>query len=212
MLEFLEGKASDRKLRLFGVACCRRIWHLLTDERGRNAVEVAERFADAIATTAERRAAAVAAWQWLEETADADSAPYFAMQSAADCTRINAYLAASEACANVQNAISTVAAYRRLYEDELSQLVVMLLDIIGNPFRPVLINPKCLTPTVTSLATAAYEERSLPSGELDTARLAVLADALEEAGCQDQSILDHLRSPGPHVRGCWPLELILGRV
>jgi hypothetical protein len=88
---------------------------------------------------------------------------------------------------------------------------ILVLDIFGNPFRPVLVDPKCLTPTVTSLATAAYEERSLPSGELEPARLAVLADALEEAGCQDPSILAHLRSPGPHVRGCWPLDLILGR-
>jgi hypothetical protein len=89
--------------------------------------------------------------------------------------------------------------------------IYLLHDIFGNPFRPVLIEPKWLTPIVTSLAAAAYEERSLPSGELDLARLAVLADALEEAGLREQPILDHLRSPGPHVRGCWPLDLILGR-
>jgi hypothetical protein len=68
-----------------------------------------------------------------------------------------------------------------------------------------------LTPTVKGLAQAGYEERALPSGELDLARLKVLADALEEAGCTEQSILDHLRGPGPHVRGCWALDLALGR-
>jgi hypothetical protein len=87
----------------------------------------------------------------------------------------------------------------------------LLRCIFGNLFRPITSDPAWQTPTVISLATAAYEERSLPSGELDATRLAVLADALEEAGCQDQSILDHLRSPGPHVRGCWVLDLILGR-
>jgi hypothetical protein len=87
----------------------------------------------------------------------------------------------------------------------------LLRDITGNPFRPIALNPAWRTPTVTNLGTGAYEERALPSGELDPARLAVLADALEEAGCRDQSVLDHLRSPGPHVRGCWPLDLILGR-
>jgi hypothetical protein len=61
------------------------------------------------------------------------------------------------------------------------------------------------------LAQAAYVERLLPSGRLDNARLAVLSDALEEAGCTDDSILSHLRSPGPHVRGCWALDLILDR-
>ncbi len=69
--------------------------------------------------------------------------------------------------------------------------------------------PAWLTPTVTSLAIAAYEERSLPSGELDTARLAILADALEDAECDNTDILTHLRGPGPHVRGCWPVDLCL---
>jgi hypothetical protein len=80
-----------------------------------------------------------------------------------------------------------------------------------NPFRPVPTQPAWLTPTVTGLAAAAYEERALPSGDLDNARLAVLADALEEAGCMDEVFLGHLRSPGPHVRGCWALDLVLGK-
>jgi hypothetical protein len=87
----------------------------------------------------------------------------------------------------------------------------LLHDIIGNPFRPVTINPAWLTPTAKALAQAAYEERALPSGELDLTRLKVLADALEEAGCTEQSILDHLRGPGPHTRGCWPVDLVLAR-
>jgi hypothetical protein len=87
----------------------------------------------------------------------------------------------------------------------------LLRDIFGNPFRPVSINPAWLTPTVTDLATVAYEERALPSGELDPARLAVLADALEEAGCDNADLLSHLRSPGPHVRGCWAVDLLTGR-
>jgi hypothetical protein len=77
-----------------------------------------------------------------------------------------------------------------------------LHDIFGNPFRPVSINPAWLTSTVTNLAAAAYGERFLPSGELDHARLAVLADALEESGCDNADILNHLRGSGEHVRGC----------
>ena len=60
-------------------------------------------------------------------------------------------------------------------------------------------------------AQAAYEERELPSGHLSPTRLAVLADALEEAGCRDADLLAHLRAPGPHVRGCWALDLLLGK-
>jgi len=88
-----------------------------------------------------------------------------------------------------------------------------LRDIFGNPFRPVTLTPAVLAwndATVVHLAQAAYEERQMPAGTLDNTRLAVLADALEEAGCTDVDILGHLRGTGPHVRGCWPVDLCLG--
>jgi hypothetical protein len=87
----------------------------------------------------------------------------------------------------------------------------LLRDLFGSPFSPVAIATDWLTPSALSLAQAAYDERIMPRGELDPARLAVLADALEEAGCTDPDLLGHLRSPGPHVRGCWALDLILGK-
>ena len=65
--------------------------------------------------------------------------------------------------------------------------------------------------TVENLARTAYDERSLPAGYLDTDRLAVLADALEDAGCDNADIISHLRGPGPHVRGCWALDLVLDK-
>jgi hypothetical protein len=61
---------------------------------------------------------------------------------------------------------------------------------------------------MTALARAAYEER-LPEGALDPARLHVLADAVEEAGCAEGDILTHLRGPGPHARGCWAVDALL---
>src|SRR5262249_18340745 len=88
---------------------------------------------------------------------------------------------------------------------------VFCRDIFGNPFRPVSLDPICLTPAVLSLAQAAYEERILSSGKLDPSRLFILADALEEAGCTGPALLGHLRSPGPHVRGCHVVDAILGK-
>jgi hypothetical protein len=61
------------------------------------------------------------------------------------------------------------------------------------------------------LAAAAYADRLLPSGQLDRAKLAVAADALEDAGCTDPELLGHLRGPGPQVRGCWAVDLVLGK-
>jgi hypothetical protein len=90
-----------------------------------------------------------------------------------------------------------------------------LRDIFGPlPFRSVSLDPAVLSwndATVVRIARAAYDERDMPSGLLDNVRLAVLADALEEAGCRDQEILSHCRSGGEHVRGCWVVDLLLGR-
>jgi hypothetical protein len=90
----------------------------------------------------------------------------------------------------------------------------LLRDLFGNPFRSVALDPAWLTwhdGTIPQLAEAIYEERLLPAGHLDPSRLAVLADALEDAGCDDQDILGHLRGQGPHVRGCWVIDTLLGK-
>src|SRR5262249_44075157 len=84
-----------------------------------------------------------------------------------------------------------------------------LRDIFGNPFRPIAVAPAWLTPTVLAQAQAIYDDRILPAGTLDNTRLAVLGDALENAGCEDADILNHCRRPGEHVRGCWVIDLIL---
>jgi hypothetical protein len=92
---------------------------------------------------------------------------------------------------------------------------VLLRDIFGNPFRPP-PRPQVawLTwndGTVRRLAEAIYNERSLPKGHLDGTRIGVLADALEDAGCADPDLLGHLRGLGPHLRGCWAVDLLLGK-
>jgi hypothetical protein len=91
----------------------------------------------------------------------------------------------------------------------------LLRCITGNPFRPVPTIARLLLTwsdgLVPKLARAACEARRLPAGTLDNSCLAVLADALEEAGCDQPDVLAHLRSPGPHVRGCWAVDLLLGK-
>jgi hypothetical protein len=107
-----------------------------------------------------------------------------------------------------------------------SPFAALLREIVGNPFRPVLradqapmssphppywlFKDEWLTPTALSLAQAAYDERLL-DGTLDPVRLMILADALEEAGCDEALLLAHCRSPEGHVRGCWALDLLLAK-
>jgi hypothetical protein len=64
---------------------------------------------------------------------------------------------------------------------------------------------------IPRLAEAIYEARRLPDGTLDNAQLALLADALRDAGCDDEALIRHCRSEGPHVRGCWAVDLILSK-
>ena len=97
---------------------------------------------------------------------------------------------------------------------EQAHQAALLRDIVRNPFAsPTRIDPAWLSwndGTIPKLAEAAYEHRSTPSGELDRDRLGVLADALEEVGA-DAFLIEHLRSPGAHVRGCVVIDLLTGR-
>jgi hypothetical protein len=213
MLASLEGKASDRKLRLFAVACCRRIWHLLTDQRSRQAVEVAERYADGRATDEE-----------LETASDAAHAVWDAdMKRAATAGKWDKrsdlpYYSASAAAYNVALPLGWWgAAPAFVAPDEIARgahanagaegmaQCVLLRDILGPlPFRPLAVDPTWLTSNVASLAHTAYDERAFD-------RLPILSDALEEAGCTNAEILAHCREPGEHVRGCWVVDLVLAK-
>jgi len=85
-----------------------------------------------------------------------------------------------------------------------TQLTVLLPDIVANPFHPITLNPSWLTPTVKALAQSIYTDHNFTD-------LPILADALEEAGCNNEDILSHCRGPGEHTRGCWALDLLLGK-
>ncbi len=82
--------------------------------------------------------------------------------------------------------------------------ISLLQCAVGNPYRPVAFAPAWRTPTVLALAEGVYADRAFD-------RLPVLADALADAGCDGVPLLAHLRSPGPHARGCWPVDLVLGK-
>ncbi len=218
MLEFLGNRASARKLRLFACACCRRVGQLLGDGRARDALVTAERVADGLAGDSERSAARKAAQQAAQSRAVTNrptvpkwerrvaSAVYYALANPWETGYAVPRLAVEALFWQAGGSSSpdwgaVVAAERQAQAD-------LMRDLFGPlPFRPVPVSPAWLAwegGTVARLAGAAYDGRAFD-------RLPMLADALEEAGCADETILSHLRGPGPHARGCWAVDLILGQ-
>jgi hypothetical protein len=236
LLVFLQGKASDRKLRLFAAACCRRIGHLHPDERSHKAVETAEQYADGLISTDQMAAfreahglisiGQTAAYRdahppGTARTAAADRALRAANEILADRAIAAALRASQYATLAVQYTAAGSAspdfdeAWLTSKDEEEAAQSAYLHCLFGNPFRP----PPAIDSAVlqwnrgliSRLAQQAYEERQWPSGHLDPERLAVLADALEEAGA-DTELAAHLGQPGAvHVRGCWAVDLALGR-
>jgi hypothetical protein len=219
MLWFLRGKVSDRKFRLFTCATCRCGWNLLQG-RSRLATEVGERFADGAASVDELRAAHE---EFVVEEEERYRAETIEGGEAASLYRGNVYEASREGAwwnplLLIDPSEPLDPTSPRPVQGPLAALLAhqtkLIPDVFGNPFRPVAVDPSWLTwngGTVARLAQGAYDNRHLPSGHMDPARLAVLADALEEAGCTNDAILAHCRQPAPHVRGCWVLDLLLGK-
>jgi hypothetical protein len=199
-LSWLRGRVRARKIRLFAIACCRRIWGRLAAAE-RRAVEAAEQFlerkisakelADRVAHVRGVAHGAQAAHHACARTADIVTGATLAAIHA----RIVAHWPGGPPKGQLLDTESTPEAGAQL---------ALLRDVVGNPFRPVTLAPACQTPDVLRLAEAVYAERAFE-------RLPVLADALEEVGCTDAALLGHLRGPGPHVLGCFALDAVLAR-
>jgi hypothetical protein len=207
---------SERKLRLWACACCRLNWHNLTDKRSKAAVEWAERLADALVTEEEVFAA--------DEQANAAIPDHLrSIQLLVEIEALNpeeqiVYYSTASACSviryedgwnfydHLEDVIrNTLEVVKNQGVSPTKQVIADIgRDIIGNPFHPVKLDPAWQTSKVVSVAKAIYEGRAFD-------RLPMLADALEEAGCHDADILAHSRSTGEHVRGCWAVDLILGK-
>jgi hypothetical protein len=227
LLEFLKGKVSDRKLRLFACACFRSLVELLPEEWYEEAIALTERVADG-AMPKRQLQQLRAAFKAGRGSPTWSQTVQWAVFALGRMLQPRAWHAAAEA---VGRTIDTLvgataegqehtkagqAAKRVVKDKEYCSHCDLLRDVFGNPFRPTPhIDRRWLAwndGTVRRLAEAAYQEREMPSGHLDQARIAILADALEEAGCTEPVLLGHCRNGGAvHVRGCWAVDLLTGR-
>jgi hypothetical protein len=208
---------------LFAVECCRHVWHLLPDGPSRAAVLVAERYVDDLARKAVLETAEQEAFEavenFMKEFPDMQfmAIPAYHAMRAASCLTgpTSGRRPISGAGHWTQKAmawhLAPIPEQRKKREDiertEENRQVAVVRDIFGNPFRPAVLDPLCLAwndGAVVKLAQTIYEERAFE-------RLPMLAGALEAAGCRDPEILNHCRQSGVHVRGCWVIDIILGK-
>jgi len=216
MISFLRNRRlSDRKWRLFAVGCCRQILNQSVDLRLQGVVEVSERYADKMATKSELSAALkrvqrvrsrfekahVTNGQQIERMIEPGNAPPLVVAT------LNILGAVETAAYQGIDGVMCVPSFARraikVLGAELKDQVKLLRDIF--PFRPLSFDPSWRTSTVSALAQTMYDFR-------DFSAMPILADALQDAGCDNEEMLAHCRDPKPvHVRGCWVVDAVLQR-
>ena len=221
MIDFLGPHASARKFRLFACACCRQVLNPFVPPLVLRVVTAAEAFADgeisadALASVREVVAGAVGPANREDHHNGTGYLSHVLGACLSICSSGNAAELAQDTSHVTGNAAAdvplTVAGRGRVTPaqpaeraEERAAQADLFRDIFGNPFRSVEIQLEWLTDTVVALARGIYADCAFD-------RMPILADALQDAGCDDDEILSHCRDPREHVRGCWVVDLLLGK-
>jgi hypothetical protein len=217
MLEFLRGKVSERKLRLIAVSACRQLWGAKTDKAISGTLAIIEQLAEAGALQSVRGYVRVPAGEAVLDCGASDpvgpstlwgedSVPQQVAHSA--IPSLLATFLGDLACWRIDLAhLGLLLTFLTSEGLPLIRQAVLIRDIVRGPLRPIRFHASWRTwnhGVCLRIAKAIYQDRSFN-------QLPILADALEEAGCSDTDILDHCRSGGEHVRGCWVIDALLGK-
>jgi hypothetical protein len=189
MLEYLREDAGDRKLRLFACVCFRETFKYHpkpTNEPLEELIAATEAFVDG----------RLAATDWERVRAEMPGGTFHPHSHASNASRAAVF----DAARNRMRFGEPIDFTERAIQEQ--RQAAFLRDIFGNPFRPIMFSPSWRTDTALTLARQMYESR-------DFGAMPILADALQDAGCEDAVILGHCRGEGPHVRGCWVVDLVL---
>jgi hypothetical protein len=221
-------EAAERKRRTIATELCRRFLPHLTDPRLHRLIELSAARAEggikeehqwdewedacdeatAAASAAQSAIEVAAAWVVAGLQNDdhkigrtIEGVPYFFGCLAA----LNAGILRSESLPEEARELRTYPVFVAGHDEEGPRVIAdMIREVVGNPFRPVAFDPDWRTDTVVSLARGMYESRGFGG-------MPILADALQDAGCDHPDILAHCRGDGPHVRGCWVVDLVLNK-
>jgi hypothetical protein len=237
LLHHIRATASHRKLRLFACACCRPLLGKVEKVSMKQKLTAAERFADGL-ISAEKfhpvfshrhddrertgrlrgvtrfafdslgwRDAEQPNWDFDPLTEALVERPWEPGEYAEHFTNrvcLHALHARTLLACDRDHEGSATEGFREMMEAIRAEYAVVFRDIFGNPFRPVTFSQEWRTDTVVALARQMYDSRAFD-------RMPILADALQDAGCDSEDVLDHCRGEGPHVRGCWVVDLVLGK-
>jgi hypothetical protein len=209
MLAVPRVAADERRLRLFGVACCRQVPDWAGDGRVVRGLAAGEEFADGALSKKdlEKRYAAI---HGRYNRILASPAVRNSKVGSAEASFLLACMYAlapsdPRMARHAADRLTNAPEYPRAHPPARRRLFPRLLrDIFGDPFRPAPFPPRWRTDTAVSLARQMYETREFSA-------MPILADALQDAGCDSDAVLTHCREPGVHVRGCWVVDLVLGK-
>jgi hypothetical protein len=211
MLRFLNRgrtvaqKLSIRKGNLFGAACCGHVRHLLKDGRCQQVLATLEQHADDPEVVPAGEQDAVLRLSEEEARVLSSGQPDDPSIPAAWAVLNLGHGIYGSAASQAAVAMSLAAGGSREPSREIEACLANLVrDIFGNPFRPVSLDSSWFTSTVVSLAAGIYADRAFDL-------LPIMADALQDAGCDNEEVLEHCRGGGVHVRGCWVVDLVLGK-
>jgi hypothetical protein len=191
---------SRRKTRLLACAACRQAWHEVRDERCRDELRAAEQLADGGISDLALQAASLGAELAYEDARKSAGSEVLRLYAAISLTAGDLFPSDVEA---IFRAIVDLAPFRK--GDARAAQANLIREIVGNPFRRITFDVRWFTTDVRLLAEWVYAANAFD-------RLPILADALQDAGCDSDDLLSHLRDPhATHVRGCWALDLVLGK-
>lgn len=201
MIRHVRGNISPRKLRLFACACFRRVWDFLPED-DRRLVEITERLADEDGMLEETRTAVEVSPKWTDclTHLNVDRVARASADRTREVAWFSVYIAEGVSPFKIQKFDDEA---NRRSEVERSAQVELFRDLVGNPFRPLVVESTWLTSEVIALAREIYDERAFD-------RLPQLVTALEQQGCLLEDLIGHCREGGEHARGCWVVDGLLG--
>jgi hypothetical protein len=209
ILAALGDHASERKLRLFGLFCCRQALDMCADPVLHAVLDAAERHADSQLSESDRSLAESEALDAYERELECEDEFHFPTMGVVRLVAKATYVA--DDAASLANYVPVFARYgarasfHGLVEDLQAEQCLFLRDLFRNPFRPAAFSSQWRTDTAVSLARTMYDAR-------DFSAMPILADALQDAGCDNDDILSHCRDTSlTHVRGCGVVDLVLGK-